>query len=43
MTMGIFCLIDLTRMIILIINQIEHLVNLASAPVNKATYYTQLI
>jgi hypothetical protein len=41
MTMGIFKLINLTKMIDLTISQIGHLIKLESALVNKATYYTQ--
>jgi hypothetical protein len=43
MTMGIFWLINLITMTNLTITQIGHLVKLASALVNKATYYTQSI
>jgi hypothetical protein len=41
MTMGIFWLINLTRMIDLTISQVRDLVKLASALVNKVTYYIQ--
>jgi hypothetical protein len=43
MTMGMFLLINLTTMTDLTISQIGHLVKLANALVNKATYYTQSI
>jgi len=41
--MGIFWLINLTKMINLTISQIKNLVKLASALVNKTIYYTQSI